>query len=350
MDLKNIFYTFEKIIPNYNKINGALLSLNYRLNSKVLRLTNFFQYFIRELFPNTIDKIQDDFSIKVTSFIPTFVTNLNFLINPILYCQERYEGENLTLSNYHCFICRTTEEKQLILKKYNKNIKVNDILECKGLEYEIVVIYNFFKSIDENYNKSNDNYIKTGKDKILKMFETRKNKKFKNYESIFNFLIDIINVKHEDNNIANLSRILEKENINEIACSFDDFYRGKTDSEIMYNIINEHKDFIYPDFSKFENKNFDKHLLYNFCTILKQLYVMMTRAQTFLIFYEENGLDSRFLKYCIQKGLISTKENELEKNIINYFKDDKRIIKDPKELEIKAEKAFKNKRYGNAKY
>ena len=346
IDLKNIFYNFEIIIPNYNKINGALLSLNYRLNSKVLRLTNFFQYFIRELFPNTIDKIQDDFSVKVTSFIPTFVTDLDFLIDPIHKKKESFEGEFFTLSNYHCFICKTRNERELINKKYNEDINVNDVMSCKGLEYEIVVIYNFFTSIDEEEEKEKNI---DPKKIIIEKLKNRKKKQFKTYESIFEFLINKINDKFEDKNISHLSKILNNENLYEIASSFDDFYKGKSNYEIMNLIINEHKNFIYPYFESFEIEQFDKHLFYHFCSILKQLYVMISRSQTFLIFYEEN-LQSSFLKYCIQKGLISTNKKQLEKEIKKYFSEFKRVIKDKNIFENNADELLKKRRYNDAKY
>ena len=59
-ELSNIFYNFSRVIPNYPKVNNAYLCLNYRLNSKILRLSTFMAYLMKLLFPNTIDKFQDD--------------------------------------------------------------------------------------------------------------------------------------------------------------------------------------------------------------------------------------------------------------------------------------------------
>ena len=46
-ELGNIFYAFSKIIPNYPKITNAYLSLNYRLNSKILKLSTFMAYLMK---------------------------------------------------------------------------------------------------------------------------------------------------------------------------------------------------------------------------------------------------------------------------------------------------------------
>jgi len=48
-ELKNIFYNFSKVIPNYPKVNDAYLCLNYRLNSKILSLSTFMAYLMKLL-------------------------------------------------------------------------------------------------------------------------------------------------------------------------------------------------------------------------------------------------------------------------------------------------------------
>ena len=46
-DLKTLFYGFSKIINGYQQVKNAYVSLNFRLNSKILRLSNFFLYIKR---------------------------------------------------------------------------------------------------------------------------------------------------------------------------------------------------------------------------------------------------------------------------------------------------------------
>ena len=39
---------------------------------------------MRELFPNTLDKFQDDFSIKVIDEKPIYISNINELISKLI--------------------------------------------------------------------------------------------------------------------------------------------------------------------------------------------------------------------------------------------------------------------------
>jgi len=49
------------------------------------------------------------------------------------------------------------------------------------------------------------------------------------------------------------------------------------------DIIEEVKKLIYP---KIDKSNFDKHKLFEFYSELKKFYVAISRAKTFIIFYE----------------------------------------------------------------
>ena len=49
--------------------------------------------------------------------------------------------KNLTLSSNHCFLCRRKKTKEELKKK---NVLPRTIEESKGLEYDIVIVYNFF--------------------------------------------------------------------------------------------------------------------------------------------------------------------------------------------------------------
>ena len=104
-ELNNIFYNFGKIIENYPKINNAYLCLNYRLNSKILRLSTFMAYLMKLLFPNTLDKFQDDFSIKIIEQKPIIVNDLKFIVDNIKNNQSKKDNkEDYTLAANHCFI------------------------------------------------------------------------------------------------------------------------------------------------------------------------------------------------------------------------------------------------------
>ena len=142
-ELNNIFHNFEKIIPNYPKVKNAYLCLNYRLNSKILRLSTFMAYLMKKLFPNTIDKFKDDFSIKIIDQKPIYLTNLQLIINNIINTQE---SNDYTLAANHCFIYYNERDGKELNEKYKDKIYKLNVELSKGLEFEVVIVYNFFSS------------------------------------------------------------------------------------------------------------------------------------------------------------------------------------------------------------
>ena len=112
----------------------------------------------------------------------------------------------------------------------------------------------------------------------------------------------------------------------------------------MNFILNEHESFIYPKLMK----SFDTHTIFNFCSELKQLYVMITRAITFLIFYEEH--ESSFLTYCCQNGLISCDNRIIAEDINDYLSKKRFEVTSPEELKQSAYKAWDKKNYSLAAF
>ena len=55
------------------------------------------------------------------------------------------QKKEFTFAFNHCFICRNLEAEKNLSEKYNKKILTSTVTESKGMEYEIVIIYNFFK-------------------------------------------------------------------------------------------------------------------------------------------------------------------------------------------------------------
>ena len=131
-----------------------------------------------------------------------------------------------------------------------KNIYIQSIEETKGLEYEIVIISDFF-SKSPFINEWNLFF---------------KNMLLKNGNDIINdFIHEIIN-------------ILGNENIENLRKSINLTYSININS-----IIEEVKQFIYP---KYVKSNFAQDKLFEFCSELKKFYVAITRARTFIIFFE----------------------------------------------------------------
>ena len=317
-ELKNILYNLKKVIPDYPTISNAYLSINFRLNSKIIKLTTFLAYFIRELFPNTLDKFQDDFSIKIIDEKPIYISNINLLIKKFISNKnEKLDNQFLSFSANHCFICRNREYAEKLSNEYNNRIYTLSIEESKGLEYEIVIISDFF---------SNSPFINE-----------------------WNLFFQKITLKN-DNNIINdiiheITNLLKVENIDYLNKTLNLPYTINENS-----IIEEIKKFIYP---KCDKSDFDKHRLFEFCSELKKFYVIISRARTFIIFYETGrGYNCEFYNFCIKNNLI-TLGNEITDDIFyqylrTYF--DKNFKTNFEEYKNKALKFLNSGYYSRAKF
>jgi len=317
-ELKNILYNLKKIIPNYPDVSNAYLSINYRLNSNIIKMTTFLAYFIRELFPNTLDKFQDDFSIKIIDEKPIYISNINLLIQKLIKDKnEEIKNEYLSFCANHCFICRNKEYAEKLSNEYYNRIYTLSIEECKGLEYETVIISDFFSN-SPFINEWNLFFKKTS---------------LKNGDNIIN---DII---HE------ITNLLKFENIDYLNKTLNLPYTINENS-----IIEEIKKFIYP---KCDKSDFDKHRLFEFCSELKQFYVIISRARTFIIFYETGrGYNCEFYNFCINHNLI-TKGNEFiddifYQNLRTYF--DKNFKTNFEQYKNIALNFFNSGYYSRAKY
>ena len=295
-DLKNIFFLIKNLFECPN-VSDALLSLNYRLNSKLLKLSTFISYLIRELFPNTLDKFKDDFSVKITNFKPVFLKDINNFMTLLSNKGNNIlNRQNLTFSYYHCFICRSDKTAKSLSKQYNQSIYTTDILKSKGLEFEIVIVYNFFTE--------------------------------SNYKEIWNLIFRKIKLKTNEDLKSNGLNILN-EALNDFELEYllnhnELFDEGLNKDEIKDKILKEFSEFIFPDL----DIEFDKHKFFGFCAELKQFYVIITRAQTFLIFYEdENKKENRneFYNFCIENNFIEEDKenyNSNNENNLNDLKDE----------------------------
>ena len=325
-ELSNIFYIFSKIINNYPKVTNAYLCLNYRLNSKILRLSTFMAYLMKILFPNTIDKFQDDFSIKIIEQKPVYINNIDKIIDYIINKGKTDENNiDYTLAANHCFIYNSEGDREELDKLGNEIYKLS-IEQSKGLEFELVIVYNFFSS-----------------------------SKFQAiWEKIFSDLKGIKDESIIPSSKLQLNTILCEEDMNYLieTLNLRNIYQDLSNDNIQDKIINELNDFVYPKL----NKIFDKHEIFQFCSELKQFYVIITRAKTFLVFYEKNltkGRDS-FYRFMESENINlierCNNQNELLKSIKKYFNKINLEVKSPHELRLLGNDQFNEGQYSRAMF
>ena len=270
-DLNNVLYTIGKLEnidikePRHIEIN-----LNFRCQATILKFAHLIYEMIHFFFINTLDKVRMDFSTQVGSGEKPFLIpykikieggekNKNFknfedyenktgfdyflkgLTDNNLFLEDEKSIINISFSVNHCVICRNNDIVKQLNKKYNNKIFCSTVNESKGLEYEIVIIYNFFK------------------DSLPLVQE------------IWKFILKNIRF----NKVPNDYLSLIKQNL--------DY------EEVSQSI----KDQIYTIFNKKYKVDFPQNIseqfpIFNFCSELKEFYVAITRARSRLFIYEEN--------------------------------------------------------------
>ena len=279
-DLNNVLYTFASIKNiKINEPKNIEINLNFRCQANILKCAHLIYEMIKTFFSNTLDKVRMDFStqvgggekpylipaeIKISQNKKSLYENLEIeenksgfdyflkgLTENNLFLDDPKSIIDISFSVNHCVICRNNKVVKELNKKYNNKIFCSTAFESKGLEYEIVILYNFFK------------------DSLPFVRE------------IWIYILKNINVKLTENNYL----YLIKENLD-----FEGFPSSIKDQ--IYSIFNQK--FNIELSSDFKN-NFS---LYNFCSELKELYVAITRAKSRLYIYEE---DKDILRLFMQK-------------------------------------------------
>ena len=274
-DLNSALYTIGEIENiKINEPKHIEINLNFRCQANILKFSHILYEMIRYFFSNTLDKVRIDFSTQVGGGEKPFLipykirtnegdknkilenkTGFDYFLKRLtdnnLFLDDKNAIINLSFSVNHCVICRNNSIVKKLNEKYNNKIFCSTIYESKGLEYEIVIIYNFFQ------------------DSIPLL------------KDIWKFILKNISFKKVENNYLYLiKQNLEYEN-----------YSTHIKDEI-YSIFKEK---FRADFPQSISEKFS---LYNFCSELKELYSAVTRAKSRLYFYEEN---MELLKLFIEK-------------------------------------------------
>ena len=279
-DLNNVLYTFNTIKNiKIKESKNIEINLNFRCQANILKFAHLIFEFIKFFFSNTLDKVRMDYSakvgggekpylipheIKVSEEKKNLYKNLIILENKTgfdyflkgltennLFLDEPNSEINISFGVNHCVICRNNKVVKDLNKKYNNKIFCSTVYESKGLEYEIVILYNFFKDSLP--------FIK----------------------EIWSTILKNINITQVENN----NLYLIKQNLN-----FENYPLSIKDQ--IYSIFNQKFNIqLYTDFK-------EQFSMYNFCSELKEFYVAITRAKSRLYIYEE---DKDILKLFIQK-------------------------------------------------
>ena len=318
-DLNSIYYISKKIndvTKNKNALDipipeDILTNLNFRCHYPILKLAHLIYEMIFLLFPQTLDKAKCDFTKDITGYKPSIITNLDEFIKKLKGNNDKEnkdQKENkreFTFAFNHCFICRNSEAEKKLSEKYNKKIFVSTVKDSKGMEYEIVIIYNFFKDALP--------FVLNLWTKVLNRME-------------FNVI--------ENPNLGYIKRELEIE---------------ETPKNIMDEVLYNFKDKISITYKDILDENM-RHILYNMCAELKELYVAITRAKTSLFFYDEDmDVYPNFIKILRNFNIINREEdqNRAIEYAVEYLKEH---LLEENELRFIAEDNLKLGNYKKAEF
>ena len=317
-DLNSIYYRAKQInsiVENKTAMDikepeEIQTNLNFRCHYPVLKLAHLIFEMIFLLFPKTLDKVKCDYTKDISGYQPSIITDLDSFIKKLTGQSNDKKNNNnnkkeFTFAFNHCFICRNNVAEKELSNKYNKRILTSTVSESKGMEFEIVIIYNFFKDAIP--------FVLNLWTKVLT-------------HTLFQ--------KTDNQNIQDIQKELKFEEV---------------DENISHEVYEIFKEKIVPTYTDVLDEELT-HKLYNMCSELKELYVAITRAKTSLFFYdEEQNVYPLFIKILRNFNIIN-KERDQDKAIqyaIDYLSEH---LLDEKDLRNIAQDNFKIGNYKKAEF
>ncbi|CAD8075657.1 unnamed protein product [Paramecium sonneborni] len=307
-DLKSLF---KKPEISYNAKQNDLkihqLTINFRSHNNILQLANSLVSLLEIFFPNTIDKLKKERS-NISGPKPILVNGdkeaLFYLLSGETTNQKQQVGERLPIE-FGCnqVVLVKDQESKKNIPSILQHALVLTIYEAKGLEFDDVILFNFFQ----------DHQIGDTQWKLLQTCEILDE--------------EISKEKFKDS-------CTQHQNLDDEATIFSGF-EEKNGNIIVKRIFTQ-------------NKFYDE-LTYNYsalCNEIKQLYVAVTRPRQRLIIYDENPQARQYVQNIWQKlNLIDhfTGTNIQDRNLESFAKQTSK-----EEWKKQGLKMFRNKYYEQA--
>ena len=120
------------------------IDLNFRCHYPILKLSHLIFEMIFLFFPQTLDKVKCDFTKDISGYQPSIINNLDSFVKKFTE-KDINDIKNVKEFNFafnHSFICRNNLSEKDLNEKYKNKVFTSTISESKGMEFEIVIIYN----------------------------------------------------------------------------------------------------------------------------------------------------------------------------------------------------------------
>ena len=141
-DLKNIFEDCRVSIPSV-----VQLTKNYRSHSKILDLANSVVDLIEWFFPETIDKLQREAS-NLDGPKPIILEE--FKDEDLMAMMIGHTDSRNPVFGWNQVVIVRDQESKLTLPDFLKQALCLTVYEAKGLEFDDVILYNFFSSSSDS--------------------------------------------------------------------------------------------------------------------------------------------------------------------------------------------------------
>ncbi|XP_074280809.1 uncharacterized protein LOC141605808 isoform X2 [Silene latifolia] len=150
-DVKCLFYK-EFLHEEKKELNRKLsplfnLSQNFRTHAGVLNLAQSITELIYHFFPESIDKLSPETSLVHGEAPVVLDCGCHGDAMSVIFRKQGNDSENLiSFGSDQVILVRDDSVKDEITKRIGRRAIVLTIFECKGLEFQDVLLYNFFKT------------------------------------------------------------------------------------------------------------------------------------------------------------------------------------------------------------
>ena len=148
-DLRSLFYKANKRVKNTGKKDKITvprvdkLTINFRSHSGVLKLAASVIDVLQEFFPNSFDCLPEDEGM-FPGPTPTLLDSCNFSDLALVLRGNKRESSSIEFGAHQVIIVQSEDAKKALPSELQAGIALT-VFEAKGLEFDDVLLYDFFK-------------------------------------------------------------------------------------------------------------------------------------------------------------------------------------------------------------